>query len=136
MSTFNLFVYGTLRRGGGAHDQLRGCEWVGEATVGGTLYDIDGRFPALLLYGDAPVRGEVWRCPAVLLPQLDAYEGRADSLFRRVGVEATAPLGDHLPCWVYTAGPALSRKLRPEARLPGGTWPAPGDAGTGTRGFG
>ncbi|CAN5756538.1 gamma-glutamylcyclotransferase [soil metagenome] len=123
MSPFNLFVYGTLQRGGSAHDQLRECDCAGAATVGGTLYDIDGRFPALLLYGDAPVRGEVWRCPAALLPQLDAYEGRADSLFRRVGVEATASTGDRLPCWVYTAGPALSRKLRPEARLPHGAWP-------------
>lgn len=133
MSTFNLFVYGTLQRGGAAHDQLRGCALLGYAAVGGTLYEIDGRFPALLLYGDAPVRGEVWRCPAALLPQLDAYEGREHGLFRRVGVEATASSGDLLPCWVYTAGPALSRKLLPGARLPDGVWPTARGAADGLR---
>lgn len=117
----NIFVYGTLRRGGTAHDRLRGCAYVADATVGGTLYDIDGRYPALLLYGDAPVRGEVWSCPAELLPELDAYEGVADGLFRRVGVEATAADG-LLPCWTWTAGPALARKLVPDARLARASW--------------
>jgi gamma-glutamylcyclotransferase (GGCT)/AIG2-like uncharacterized protein YtfP len=124
--TFNLFVYGTLRRGDVAEDVLHGCDWLGEATVAGVLYDIDGRFPALLLYGDALVHGELWRCPAALLPELDAYEGAADGLFRRVGVEVTA--GDEaVACWTYAAGPALSRRLVSERRVASGRW------GTGIR---
>jgi gamma-glutamylcyclotransferase (GGCT)/AIG2-like uncharacterized protein YtfP len=120
---FNLFAYGTLRRGGAAEDVLHGCEWLGEATVAGVLYDIDGRFPALLLYGEALVHGELWRCPAALLPELDAYEGVADGLFRRVGVEVTA--GDEaVACWTYAAGPALSRKLVSERRVAWGRWGA------------
>jgi gamma-glutamylcyclotransferase (GGCT)/AIG2-like uncharacterized protein YtfP len=125
VSTFDLFVYGTLRTGGAANDALAGCERVGDGTVNGILYDIDGRFPALVLYGDAPVRGEVWRCPAAMLPGLDAYESTDDGLFRRVAVQVATGNGD-LPCWTYAAGPALSRKLTPDRRLAEGCWPAPG----------
>ncbi|HSJ10994.1 MAG TPA: gamma-glutamylcyclotransferase family protein [Longimicrobiales bacterium] len=119
---FNLFVYGTLRAGGGAAELLAGCERVGEGAVSGMLYDIDGRFPAIVLYGDAPVPGEIWRCPATMLLGLDAYEGTADGLFRRVGIEVKTTDGTAIPCWVYVAGPALSRKLLPTAHLPGGVW--------------
>lgn len=130
MSTFDLFAYGTLRAGAAAASVLDECEWLGEGTVHGILYDIDGRFPALVLYGtDGPVRGELWRCPAALLPRLDRYEGTADGLFRRVAVEAETPRG-RTPCWVYAAGPALSRKLAFERRIPSGYWAAarPGHA--------
>jgi gamma-glutamylcyclotransferase (GGCT)/AIG2-like uncharacterized protein YtfP len=121
VSTFHLFAYGTLRRGGDAARRLAGCEFAGTGTVGGTLYDIDGRFPALLLYGDAPVHGDIWRCPAELLLELDRYEGVADGLFIRKGVTAEAG-HETVPCWVYTAGPALSRKLLPDRRIASGEW--------------
>lgn len=122
MSTFHLFVYGTLRSGGGAAALLDGCVRVGEASVGGILYDIDGRFPALVLYGDAPVQGEVWRCPAGMLFRLDEYEGTAEGLFRRVATEVRAANGEAIPCWTYTAGPALSRKLTLDRRIEAGVW--------------
>jgi gamma-glutamylcyclotransferase (GGCT)/AIG2-like uncharacterized protein YtfP len=121
--TFHLFAYGTLRRDGAAADILNGCEWVAEATVPGILYDIDGRFPALVLYGDAPVCGDLWRCPAELLLRLDEYEGVATGLFRRVAREVQA--GDEdVPAWIYAAGPALSRRLLAERRVSSGRWPA------------
>ena len=125
MSEFNLFVYGTLRGGpavGGAAGRLRDCFMVGEATIGGTLYDIDGRFPALVHYGTDPVHGEVWRCPAQLLPELDAYEGTSAGLFRRIATEIELGSGEPVPCWVYTAGPALSQQLTPERRVTSGRW--------------
>ncbi|MGH7447857.1 MAG: gamma-glutamylcyclotransferase family protein [Longimicrobiales bacterium] len=124
MSEFNLLVYGTLRGGGSGADWLAGCRKVADATIGGTLYDIDGRFPALIYYGTDPVRGEVWRCPAELLLELDAYEGTALGLFRRIGVEIETSAGDVVPCWVYTAGPALSRHLTPANRV-SGAWQPP-----------
>lgn len=113
---FNLFTYGTLRPGNPAATILDGCEHVGSATVPGILYDIEGRFPALVLYGTEPVEGDIWRCPPDLLWRLDEYEGTATGLFRRVGVEAATVTGP-MACWVYAAGPALSRKLVPERRL-------------------
>jgi gamma-glutamylcyclotransferase (GGCT)/AIG2-like uncharacterized protein YtfP len=117
-STFQLFTYGTLRRGGGAHHVLEGCTFIDVSVVRGTLYDIDGEYPALMPYGHTSVPGEVWRCPAPLLHRLDAYEGVDHGLFRRIGFQA----GDHA-CWMYVAGPALSRRLTPARRIDSGRWP-------------
>jgi len=125
-ATFNLFTYGTLQRGGTASGMLDACERVGSGTVNGILYDIDGRFPAVVLYGSAPVHGEVWRCPASLLPALDRYEGTAEGLFRRVALEVDTDDGP-VPCWLYAAGPRLSRLLLPDARLDGGRWAVAAD---------
>jgi gamma-glutamylcyclotransferase (GGCT)/AIG2-like uncharacterized protein YtfP len=114
---FNLFVYGTLRRTGGAEGVLAEAVYVRAATLNGTLYDIEGRHPALMLYGDTPVRGEIWHCPSDLLPHLDTYESVELGLFRRVGVEV-----DDVPCWTYVAGPALAPTLTRYRRMPGGAW--------------
>jgi gamma-glutamylcyclotransferase (GGCT)/AIG2-like uncharacterized protein YtfP len=114
---FHLFVYGSLRSGAAAHELLDGCERVGEASVAGTLYDIDGRYPALMLYGDTPVHGEIWRCPPALLGRLDEYEGAIRGLFRRVGVRVA-----EYACWTYVAGPALARRLTPARRIASGVW--------------
>ncbi|MEX2283070.1 MAG: gamma-glutamylcyclotransferase family protein, partial [Gemmatimonadota bacterium] len=78
--TFQLFVYGTLQTGGRAAHVLSGCELLGTGQVGGILYDIDGEFPALVVYGNAPVPGEVWRCPSEWLSKLDEYEDTASGL--------------------------------------------------------
>ncbi|HEX6309292.1 MAG TPA: gamma-glutamylcyclotransferase family protein [Longimicrobiales bacterium] len=117
MSGFNLFVYGTLRSGMPAHERLAGCAKITDASVQGTLYDIDGRFTALLPYGSDVVEGEVWRCPAELLPVLDEYEGTRAGVFRRIGAEVATRGGDRFPCWLYAAGPALSRWLTPDHRI-------------------
>ena len=107
--TFYLFAYGTLRTD--AAGLLNGCQRVGTGTVRGTLYDL-GSYPALLLAGDDPVPGVIWRCPYPLLRELDRYEGTEEGLFRRIG----ARVGD-FPCWIYVAGPKLGPKLLPEARV-------------------
>lgn len=110
---FNLFVYGTLQ---GA-PLLSDCELIGRGHVGGVLYNVDGSYPALVLYGATRVAGEVWRCPHDKLPLLDDYEGVDENIFRRIGVEV--PLADNsvVPCWTYVAGPALAHKLTPEQRI-------------------
>jgi gamma-glutamylcyclotransferase (GGCT)/AIG2-like uncharacterized protein YtfP len=119
----HLFVYGTLRSGGGAAELLRGCRLVGTATVAGTLYDL-GDYPALVLGGDGRVEGEVWRCPADLLRRLDEYEGVAEGLFGRAEVEAAG-----VRCWTYVAGPRLLPRLTPERRIARGAWPPSGMEG-------
>ena len=118
---FNLFVYGTLRRDGKAASVLRACEHVGTGEVGGVLYSIEGEYPALVLYGNSLVSGEIWRCPNELLGTIDAYEGVDEGLFRRVGVRVRTESQAGLPCWTYVAGPALSRKLLPTRRI--AHWP-------------
>jgi len=113
----HVFVYGTLREGGGAEGLLRGCARVGAGAVRGRLYDL-GAYPALVLAaGEGAVRGEVWGCPAAVLPRLDAYEGVAEGLFRRVRTEAGG-----VECWVYVAGPALEPALAPENLIGSGDW--------------
>ncbi len=114
---FHLFAYGTLRKNGPAAELLRGASFVRPAAVQGTLYDIEGRYPALLLYGENPVHGEIWRCPPELLAELDEFESVEEGLFRRVGVEV-----DGLACWTYVAGPALARQLTPSRRVATGIW--------------
>jgi gamma-glutamylcyclotransferase (GGCT)/AIG2-like uncharacterized protein YtfP len=114
---FHLFVYGTLRSNGTAASVMSDSELVGAGSVGGVLYDIDGAYPALVLYGNTPVRGEVWRCPSRKLLQLDAYESVAEGLFRRVGVQVELDNGSVQGCWAYVAGPRLSQKLIPGRRV-------------------
>src|SRR5262245_34158965 len=114
---FHLFVYGTLRSGSSATSLLIGAERVGEATVGGVLYDIDGEYPALIVYGKTPVPGEVWRCPAALLNELDEYERIDLGLFRRIAVEVFLSDGSTVPCWAYVAGPQLAGELTPARRV-------------------
>jgi gamma-glutamylcyclotransferase (GGCT)/AIG2-like uncharacterized protein YtfP len=115
---FHVFVYGTLRADAAAAELLAGCRRLGTASVSGTLYDIDGEYPALMLYGTTPVTGEVVHIPdAARLPRLDEYEGVDQGLFRRVGVEV-----DGVACWTWVAGPALAHRLTPERRLADGAW--------------
>lgn len=87
------------------------------ASVPGTLYDIDGCFPALMLNGGGRVHGEVWRCPTDLLSKLDDYERVERGLFRRVAIEV-----DGMLCWTYVAGPTLARKLTRTRRIASGDW--------------
>lgn len=123
---FHLFVYGTLRSGGEAAWLLRGCRLVGLGTVAGTLYGL-GDYPALVVGRGERVEGEVWRCPADLLPRLDEYEGVAEGLFGRTEVEAAG-----VRCWTYVAGPLLLPKLAPERRIPSGRWPPGAGEGDGS----
>lgn len=111
-SHFHLFVYGTLKTGGRNASKLSACERISAGEVGGVLYSIDGEFPALVLYGNTPIEGEIWRCPNDMLDALDEFEGVQHGLFRRVGVT----VGD-IGCWTYVAGPRLTRKLTSESRI-------------------
>jgi gamma-glutamylcyclotransferase (GGCT)/AIG2-like uncharacterized protein YtfP len=129
MSTFNLFVYGTLRDGPASSELLDGCALVSPATVRGTLYEVDGRFPALLPYGSGTVHGAIWRCPSDVLASIDHYEGVADGLFRRIADETETPEGERIPCWLYAAGPALAQRLTPDRRIESGRWYGSSDAG-------
>jgi gamma-glutamylcyclotransferase (GGCT)/AIG2-like uncharacterized protein YtfP len=110
---FHLFTYGSLasaRPGSPGARLLAGCERVTEGSVRGTLYDL-GEYPALLLSGNDPVAGVIWRCPTRVLPVLDEYEGTHSGLFRRAAVRV-----EGLACWIYVAGPKLGPRLVPDAR--------------------
>lgn len=73
--TRHVFVYGTLRAGG-SNDITRyrpKPQWVGFASVQGTLYEL-GSYPGLRLSGNQFVVGEVYLVDAALELELDALE--------------------------------------------------------------
>lgn len=75
---FNVFVYGTLRRGEGNHRLLESARFVGAGrTVKAmTMIDVCGAFPAVVT-GPGPSRivGEVYAVDDETLLRLDRLEG-------------------------------------------------------------
>ena len=71
----HVFVYGTLCLGEQRDiNKLNPRpEYVGEANVRGTLYDL-GTYPGIVLGGQCAVRGEVYRISAELESLLDEIE--------------------------------------------------------------
>ena len=113
-----LFVYGTLRRGG-SNDIARiapGASFAGAARLRGRLYDVNGRWPALLL--DAAggwVTGELYRVPPHQWPALDALENTVTPdnpdghYFKVSALVESADLATTTEATVYTANPATTR---------------------------
>jgi gamma-glutamylcyclotransferase (GGCT)/AIG2-like uncharacterized protein YtfP len=114
----NVFVYGTLRRGGSNHFRMAGAGFVSAGTVAGRLYRIDW-YPGLVLddAGDE-IHGEVYTVDAEQLAALDIFEGLSageiqGSEYRRVC--ATVMQRDSQPVtawgweWIGMAGE--SRRL-------------------------
>ena len=100
MSKHLVFVYGTLRRGGvrAMPSIFPDSKFVGDASVGGSLYDF-GAYPGLVLdEANSPVVGEVYEVDEEILGRLDDIESSA--YYRRKRVEVS--LGDRrVTCWVY-----------------------------------
>lgn len=99
-----MFVYGTLRRGGGRAMSVRfpAARFMADAEVSGRLYDL-GAYPGLLLSeSGSPVIGEVYEVDDEILNKLDDFE--ASSNYRRKQVELS--LGDHRRAgWTYEPDP-------------------------------
>lgn len=114
-----LFVYGTLRRGGGMEPLLEGARRLCHAEVDGKLLDL-GEYPALVPAAAGTVRGEL-----VLLPEpvdgwlrfLDEYEGAE---YERVRREARAEDGTTYAAWVYVLRAAYVDGSG--ERIPSGDW--------------
>lgn len=98
MASVRLFVYGSLKRGGLHHDQLKSATFLGEVETepGFTLVTL-GAYLALvppLVGAPNPTRvpGELFEVPLSLLPVLDEFEGanyeRAELAVRPAGVGA------------------------------------------------
>ena len=111
-----LFVYGTLRRGG-SNDIARiapDAVFVSTARARGRLYDVNGRWPSLVLDDSAGwVTGEIYRVPPQAWAALDALEDpatpeRADGAYFKVEAEVHRG-GSVEQVIVYTANPANTR---------------------------
>lgn len=111
-----LFVYGTLRAHGSNHWRMSGAQFLSNATVSGSLFRIDW-YPGMIIQAQSNlVHGEIYRCDAPLLQQLDEFEG--DVEYQRVVTQATMPDGNSINvyAWVYRL-PTKKLEL-----IPSGDW--------------
>ncbi len=110
MAEQRLFVYGSLRRGGQHHDQMRGARFCGIARTrpGYALYQ-HGAYPALA-EGAGAVQGELWLVSDELLGRLDDFEG-CPELYQRGEVE----LSDGSRAVAYLVSAELAARLPPAA---------------------
>lgn len=89
MAKTNLFLYGTLKRGGPAHHLLAGQVHVADAWTQPRYRLLDlGPYPCLIHapHHGTTVHGEVWSVDEVVLCQLDAYESEG-TLYRRETID-------------------------------------------------
>lgn len=84
LSELQVFVYGTLRRGGFSEHLMHGSTWERSAKTAPhyTLWQLSW-YPGMTSGGDTSIAGDVYTVPADRLAELDDYEG--DS-YRRVNV--------------------------------------------------
>ncbi len=92
-----IFVYGTLKRGGGNHSLLAGQQLIGAARTppGFTLYSL-GDYPGMVRAPDDAlgVTGELWAVDAGCLLRLDELEGVPEGLYERVSIRLAPPFAD------------------------------------------
>jgi gamma-glutamylcyclotransferase (GGCT)/AIG2-like uncharacterized protein YtfP len=95
-----VFIYGSLRRGN-AHSmshRFPDAEFIADATVSGSLYDL-GAYPGLLLdESNSTVTGEVYEVDDELLKQLDDFEASSDYFRKQVEISVCT---DRKIAWVY-----------------------------------
>ena len=113
-----VFVYGTLRRGGAREMSKRfpTSEFIADAQVSGSLYDL-GAFPGLLLNeSTSMVNGEVYQVDDEILNELDEIE--ASSNYWRKQIEIS--LGtERKMCWIYEPNPEV---YSPRTLITSGDW--------------
>lgn len=122
-----IFVYGTLRSGGGAPGGVSGlledrADRVGAGEIAGRLYEA-GPYPAGVSDDEGRIRGEVFRLqePGRSLPVLDRYEGctpDGEGLYRREQTAVEMEDGETVTAWAYLYNRDTS-SLEP---LPSGDW--------------
>jgi len=108
----NLFVYGTLKKGGKYHCYLEEATMVAEyASAKGVLYDTGLGYPAMALSESDSIAGELYDIPEELWPALDdleGYTGGAETdLFKKMTITVESQ-GKEVEAIVYVAnGPKL-----------------------------
>ena len=115
-----VFVYGTLKRGGSNHAFMAGQTFCGEArTVPGYRLIHLGDFPGMVSAAEdrEGVSGEVWLVSADTLARLDELEGISEGLYRRERIQLEAPFGNQeVETYIY-AGSTSGRAI-----VSGGKW--------------
>jgi len=92
-----VFVYGTLKRGGGNHHYLAGQQFIGTARTppGYALHSL-GNYPGMVCSpaDTAGVTGELWAVDDACLERLDELEGVDEGLFERITLRLAPPFAD------------------------------------------
>jgi gamma-glutamylcyclotransferase (GGCT)/AIG2-like uncharacterized protein YtfP len=113
-----LFVYGTLKRGGGNHHHLADQTFVGAArTVPGfRLVDLGGYPGITTAAADRNgVAGEVWSVDPAALQRLDAFEGVREGLYRSEPLSLQPPFaGQRIEAYVPTLDASGLREVGAE----------------------
>ncbi|MDD3180269.1 MAG: gamma-glutamylcyclotransferase [Opitutaceae bacterium] len=112
-----VFVYGTLKRGGGNHGFLARQRFVGEARThpGYVLYSL-GDYPGMVQEAtdQVGVTGELWEIDDSVLQQLDELEGVAAGLFRRITLTLAPPHdGSTVTTYLYARNVAGQTRIGP-----------------------
>ncbi|MEM8965584.1 MAG: gamma-glutamylcyclotransferase family protein [Bacteroidota bacterium] len=86
MNVYDIFVYGTLRRGGMYAHYLSDSELVAEKyrLSGYALYDYQQWYPYMIAQAGSSVVGDVYRVSEAALPALHELEGVGEQLYRFV----------------------------------------------------
>ena len=113
ISTEQVFVYGTLRRGEANHGLLREACWLdGHRTEPCyTLLNL-GSYPAAIAGGTTALTGELYRINRAQLRWLDRLEGHPD-LYQRMPIDTP-----HGKAWIYL----YRRKINGAPPIPSGDW--------------
>jgi gamma-glutamylcyclotransferase (GGCT)/AIG2-like uncharacterized protein YtfP len=107
MNKHLVFVYGTLRSSSAGALSIRfpNSQFVSDARVNGTLYDL-GAYPGLLLNeSNSLVIGEVYEVDEETLHELDEFEASSNFLRKQVEISLGA---DRRTCWTYEPNPEFS----------------------------
>jgi len=118
MNKHLVFVYGSLRSGGAGAMSTRYPEsqFIAEARVNGSLYDL-GPYPGLQLdEAGSPVVGEVYEVGDALLSELDDFEASSNYLRKPVEVWLGS---ERRSGWTYEPNPEFYAL---EERITSGDW--------------
>lgn len=108
-----VFVYGTLRRGGSNHYFLQRARLLGQYVTDPEFAMLNiGPYPGVVRGGDTPIQGEVYAVTPAQFRELDALEDYPRTYTRQ---RLATPWGD---AWIYLYLPRGQRL----PQVPSGDW--------------
>lgn len=113
-----VFVYGTLKKGFPNHYYLKDQEYLGEATIRGTMISLR-HFPGVINVGNDQITGELYQIDNETLARLDRLEGYPH-FYERVPIELSDETTNTF-VWCYTLPESYLQEGNHQ-RIPDGIW--------------
>ena len=80
---FQVFVYGRMKKGGAAHENLSGARALGEVVTAAQYELVDlGGFPGLVTGGSTAIQGELYAVDGPTLANIDELEDHPETFHR------------------------------------------------------